>query len=173
MTTRTAQTHAPHAGKHSSRHAAVGADGPEVQVITDAVIPLEVDQSRRMRRYLIQMGIRVVCFVAAFVAYELYPNPFLVLGFIAAAAVLPYIAVVGVNAGRERGEGSGTYVTAPHRVLSGPPTRPEGGADEDLAGSTSPGAERYDIEISAVPPDGDARPGSGAPSRRAQDGPSA
>jgi hypothetical protein len=153
VTKRTATTPAPHDGDHRSRHATTADDGrDDVHLITDAVIPLEVDQARRMRRYLIQMGIRVLCFVAAFVAYEIYPNPFLVLGFVAAAAVLPYVAVVGVNAGRERGEGSGAYVTVPHPVLDAPPTRAEDLHPDDdttaAAGDEDPAASgRYDIEI--------------------------
>jgi len=154
VTTRTATTPAPHDGDPRPRHATTGGDGhDDVHLITDAVIPLEVDQARRMRRYLIQMGIRVLCFVAAFVAYEIYPNPFLVLGFVAAAAVLPYVAVVGVNAGRERGEGSGAYVAVPHPVLDAPPTRSDDlHPDEDGGTAASRSAEpavgeRYDVEI--------------------------
>ena len=161
MTTRTATTPAPHDGDSRPRHATTGGDGPgDVHLITDAVIPLEVDQARRMRRYLIQMGIRVLCFVAAFVAYEIYPNPFLVLGFVAAAAVLPYVAVVGVNAGRERGEGSGAYVAVPHPVLDAPPTRAEdldetpappagraASASERTETTPDHVGEHYDVEI--------------------------
>lgn len=74
--------------------------GPTLR-ITNAPEPLSVDQRRRMRKYLIQMGVRVVCFIAAFVAWTL-GAPLIVTGvLVVAAAVLPYFAVVGVNAGRD------------------------------------------------------------------------
>lgn len=51
-----------------------------------------------MRRYLIQMTIRVVCFGLALI---IAPNPWFWAPMIA-AVVLPYFAVVGANAGAER-----------------------------------------------------------------------
>lgn len=93
-------------------------------------MPLVDDQQRRMRRYLIQMTIRVVCFIVAFVAWTVYPNPYLMIGLVGAAAVLPYFAVVGVNAGRE--SHATTYsvpsVTDPQRHLTSETPR----EDEDL-----------------------------------------
>ena len=74
---------------------------PQVQAITSAPASLADDQARRQRRYLIQMGARVVCFVAAIVAWRHVPM-IVGLTLVAAAAVLPYIAVLGANAGRER-----------------------------------------------------------------------
>ena len=74
---------------------------PEVHRITSAPEPLAADLARRQRRYLWQMGIRVVCFLAAGL---LWPHvPMVVsLGLLGAAAVLPYVAVLLANAGRER-----------------------------------------------------------------------
>jgi hypothetical protein len=51
------------------------------------------DLAQRQRRYLVSMGIRTACFILAVL------TPFPVRwGFIAAAIVLPYIAVVMANA---------------------------------------------------------------------------
>lgn len=76
-----------------------GADhGAEVPSITSAPEPLEEDQARRTRRYLIQMGIRIVCFVGAVLVDVLWIR----LVLVAAAVVLPYSAVLFANAGRDR-----------------------------------------------------------------------
>jgi hypothetical protein len=69
----------------------------EVQSITSAPQGLAEDQSRRTRRYLIQMGIRVVCFAGA-VLIDSWVRWVLVVG----AVVIPYVAVLFANAGRDR-----------------------------------------------------------------------
>ena len=72
--------------------------GPtEVYTITQAQRPLSTEQNGRTRRYLISMGIRTACVLAAIVVPG-WPRWFL----IAAAVVLPYLAVVVANAGREK-----------------------------------------------------------------------
>lgn len=71
------------------------------QSITSAPDPLAVDQARRARRYLIQMGIRVVCFLLAVLLWRHVPL-WVSLLLIVAAVVLPYVAVLFANAGRER-----------------------------------------------------------------------
>ncbi len=78
--------------------------------ITSAPASLADDQRRRQRRYLVQMGVRVVCFIAAIFVWRHVP---LAVGItlVAAAAVLPYIAVLGANAGRERQEYDADPVT--------------------------------------------------------------
>ncbi|MFD6176904.1 MULTISPECIES: DUF3099 domain-containing protein [unclassified Isoptericola] len=70
----------------------------EVPSITSAPEPLEEDQARRTRRYLVQMGIRIVCFIGAVLVDELWIR----LTLVAAAVVLPYSAVLFANAGRDR-----------------------------------------------------------------------
>lgn len=69
----------------------------EVPSITDAPEALEDDQARRVRRYLIQMGFRVVCFWGAYLA-----SGWLRWSLVVIAVVIPYIAVILVNAGRDR-----------------------------------------------------------------------
>lgn len=58
---------------------------------------LAEDQAERTRRYLISMGIRTACFLGAVLAHG-----WLRWVLIAGAVVLPYLAVVFANAGRER-----------------------------------------------------------------------
>ncbi len=69
--------------------------------ITTAPESLADDQARRARRYLVQMGIRVVCFVLAVVLWNRVPMWIAVL-LAVGAVVLPYVAVLFANAGRER-----------------------------------------------------------------------
>jgi hypothetical protein len=78
---------------------------PEVHRITDAGVPLSVEQEGRVRRYLWSMGIRTACVVGAVLA----PSPWrwvLAVG----AVVLPYVAVVMANAGRERSDDEGVRI---------------------------------------------------------------
>jgi len=74
---------------------------PEVPRITTAPEPLADDVARRTRRYLVQMGIRLVCFLLAVTTWGHIPgwlSGLLLIG----AVVLPYVAVILANAGRER-----------------------------------------------------------------------
>lgn len=69
---------------------------PEVVSITTAAASLSDDVARRTRRYLVQMSIRVVCFLGA-VLVDHWTRWLLLLG----AVVLPYVAVLLANAGGE------------------------------------------------------------------------
>ena len=80
----------------------------EVQRITGAPTSLTDDLARRSQRYLAQMSIRVVCFLAA-VMIDHWTRWIL----LAAAGVRPYVAVLLANAGRERGTDPGSYVEPP------------------------------------------------------------
>jgi hypothetical protein len=78
---------------------------PEVHRITDAGVSLTDDQAGRQRRYLIAMSIRTLCVLGAVLA----PSPWrwmLAVG----AVILPYIAVVMANAGRELSDSTGVRV---------------------------------------------------------------
>jgi hypothetical protein len=70
---------------------------PEVYAITQAQRGLSVEQTARTKRYLISMGIRTACVIAA-IFVPGWPRWVLIAG----AVVLPYVAVVIANAGRER-----------------------------------------------------------------------
>ena len=74
-------------------------DPVEVFTITDAQRGLSVEQVGRTRRYLVSMGIRTACVIAA-IFVPGWPRWM----FIAGAVVLPYLAVVIANAGRENDE---------------------------------------------------------------------
>ena len=91
-----------------------GRDDGDVFRITDAQRALSDEQAGRTRRYLVSMLIRTVCFVAAILVPG-WPRWVLVV----AALVLPYLAVVVANAGRENDEPPerGTLDPAGHRQL--------------------------------------------------------
>jgi hypothetical protein len=74
-------------------------DPVEVFTITDAQRGLSVEQVGRTRRYLVSMGIRTACVVGA-IFVPGWPRWVLIAG----AVVLPYLAVVIANAGRENDE---------------------------------------------------------------------
>lgn len=70
------------------------------------------DQGRRIRGYLVSMGIRTVCFLAGVATWG--PVRPLSLVFFAFAAVLPYVAVVFANAtGTRRIDRAGAVTPAP------------------------------------------------------------
>ena len=97
-------------------------DPVEVFTITDAQRALSDEQAGRTRRYLISMGIRTACVLAAIVVPG-WPRWFLIAG----AVVLPYLAVVVANAGRENDEPGQTGVADQARfALPSPGTAIEG-----------------------------------------------
>jgi type III secretory pathway component EscV len=79
---------------------------PEVYTITSTNRALSNEQAGRTKRYLISMGIRTACVLAAIVVPG-WPKWI----FIAGAVVLPYLAVVIANAGRENDEPGSLGVT--------------------------------------------------------------
>lgn len=88
-----------------------------VTTITSARRTLEQDVGRRTSRYLLSMSIRTVCLILAVVV----EGP-LRWGFMAGAIVLPYVAVVMANAGREREEPPDTLID-PRAITRGPADR--------------------------------------------------
>jgi len=70
-----------------------------VYTITEAQRGLSREQVGRTRRYLISMGIRTSCVIAA-IFVPGWPKWIFIVG----AVVLPYLAVVVANAGRENDE---------------------------------------------------------------------
>ena len=93
---------------------------PDVVSITGARSGRSEDIDGRTRRYLISMGIRTACFIGA----VLVSGPLrwaLVIG----ALVLPYIAVVVANAGRESEPGDGPEAIRPEDLpVLGPGAQP-------------------------------------------------
>lgn len=74
---------------------------PVIYNVTSARVPLSSDQASRNRRYLISMSIRIVCFVLCIVF-----TGWLRWAFFVGALILPWVAVVIANAGRENAEGA-------------------------------------------------------------------
>jgi len=68
--------------------------------------PLSVDQSSRARKYFISMMVRTACFILAVVL----PSPYRWIALFG-AVVLPYVAVVVANAGRESIRGQATIIS--------------------------------------------------------------
>lgn len=97
----------------------------EVPSITGVPASLAEDQNRRLRQYLFQMGLRVVLIVAA----ALLVDGWLMWVCFAGAVVLPYSAVLLVNAGRDRStrESSGVPPPPPRELPSTVPPVEEPG----------------------------------------------
>ncbi|MGI9003184.1 MAG: DUF3099 domain-containing protein [Pseudonocardia sp.] len=87
---------------------------PEVYTISGTRTSLDDDLGLRMRRYLISMSVRTVCFVLAVVF-----DGWVRWVFVAAAIVLPYVAVVAANAGRSHGPSGPTPYTPPQQAIEG------------------------------------------------------
>lgn len=82
----------------------------EPLVITSAQDALSIEQSRRARRYFLSMMVRTACFIATI----FLPSPYRWIAM-GGALVLPYVAVVIANAGRENGA-SPTTLLKSHRL---------------------------------------------------------
>jgi hypothetical protein len=105
-----------------------------VQSITSTAAPLGDDIARRSRRYLAQMTLRTLCFLGAVFTWGHVPTPVSV-SLLVGAVVLPYVAVVLANAGRERPEQADPYTEALLQLGAAPAS----GAPE----TRSPLDERY------------------------------
>lgn len=106
---------------------------PEVHTITTAGRPQSERSREKIRRYLITMGIRTVCFVAAIVT-----EGWVRWACVALAAVLPLIAVLLANAGGDVRRTTGSTVNA-----SGLPSAEQhGDHNADTDRDDSPGASR-------------------------------
>lgn len=100
--------------------------------ITEAQRGLSREQVGRTRRYLWSMGIRTACVLMAVVVPG-WPR----WAFVAGAIVLPYLAVVAANAGRENDE--------PGQVGAVGQVRPA------LPGAARPGLPAADVIVTRRP----------------------
>lgn len=80
----------------------------DVFTITGAQRGLSQEQAGRTRRYLISMGIRTGCVIAAILVPG-WPKWL----FLAGAVILPYLAVVIANSGQEQDESGVLGVSTP------------------------------------------------------------
>lgn len=78
-------------------------DRPIVYTVTDARKPLSEDIGYRERRYLITMGIRALCFILSIILALALHGAWRWSAVVAVvgAVVLPYVAVIFANGGRE------------------------------------------------------------------------
>jgi hypothetical protein len=96
-------------------------------LVTEARLSRSADIAYRERRYLIMMGIRLVCFVIAVV---LFVNGAGWLTAIPAvgAIIIPYFAVIFANGGREPNTSRGFRAYEPRLPDRFSPSGPAGGA---------------------------------------------
>ncbi len=80
--------------------------------ITSAQEPLTNDQSGRARRYFISMMIRTACFILTVIL----PSPYRWIA-LSGALLLPYVAVIVANAGRETIKKNTVYFDSPVKAL--------------------------------------------------------
>ncbi|MFJ5778505.1 DUF3099 domain-containing protein [Streptomyces sp. NPDC093094] len=108
-----------------------GGGGPEVFRITGARQGLQDDVRGRQRRYVISMSVRTLSVILAAVLWNVERHVAIVA--LVLGLVLPYIAVVIANAGRENAPGlPSTFVTPPTRPMITPPDDEDRGpADRD------------------------------------------
>ncbi|MGC3021148.1 DUF3099 domain-containing protein [Brevibacterium sp. FAM 24630] len=94
------------------------------QQITTADTALDDDMRSRIIKYSITMGIRTVCFVAAYFAFvaDLHVLMWIC---VAGAVILPYPAVIFANAGRERTSDDASALLDQAPLAELPPARGE------------------------------------------------
>ncbi len=115
------------------------------QLVTEAQRPLSQDIAYRQRRYLIMMGIRVACFLAAVVLFA--EGAGWIAGIPAVGAiVIPYFAVVFANGGREPASTRGFRAYEPHLPMPRAP-----GPGPAGPGSTSPHPTSADAPRTGTP----------------------
>ncbi|MFE9775869.1 DUF3099 domain-containing protein [Streptomyces sp. NPDC005931] len=127
-----------------------GGNSVEVFRITGARASLQDDVRGRQRRYVISMTVRTISVILAASLWNVERHVAIVA--LVLGAVLPYIAVVVANAGRENAPSlPSTFVTTPVRPMIAPPRTNEGPAEpdaEDAAPKSAPGGRTEQTERS-------------------------
>ncbi|WP_203625186.1 DUF3099 domain-containing protein [Streptomyces sp. SID9913] len=115
--------------------------GAQVFRITGARAGLHDDVRSRQRRYVISMTVRTISVILAAVLWNVEKHVAIVA--LVLGAVLPYIAVVIANAGRENAPSlPSTFVTTPMRPMITPSDGDGDGAEHDAEDAASaPAAE--------------------------------
>ena len=110
---------APRAGRGAGGRGRLGRrrhdSAPEVYAVTTARTGQHDDVNKRARRYMVSMTIRLVCLVLAFVFFGSWEAWV----FAAGAVVLPYVAVIMANSGRERPASPPTAMMSPEASRAG------------------------------------------------------
>ncbi|QOV45911.1 DUF3099 domain-containing protein [Streptomyces chromofuscus] len=123
-----------------SRH---GEGKGQVFRITGARQGLQEDVRARQRRYVISMSVRTISVILAATLWNVERHVAIVA--LVLGAVLPYIAVVVANAGRENAPSlPSTFVAVPPRPMLAPPKEDDDGAStesvpEDVVGDPAQG----------------------------------
>ncbi|WP_225637214.1 DUF3099 domain-containing protein [Streptomyces solaniscabiei] len=119
-----------------------GGQNTEVFRITGARTGLQEDVRGRQRRYVISMSVRTVSVILAACLWNVERHVAIVA--LVLGAVLPYIAVVIANAGRENAPSlPSTFVTVPSPPMITAPRTDDGRAEsvpEDAAPGPAPGS---------------------------------
>ncbi|MFJ8153399.1 DUF3099 domain-containing protein [Streptomyces sp. NPDC094468] len=116
-----------------------GGGGVQVFRITGARTGLAEDVRARQRRYVISMSVRTVSVILAATLWNV--ERYVAVVALVLGALLPYVAVVIANAGRERPASlPSTFGVAPTRLMVAPPRaeeqRPEPVAEDAPAEPT-------------------------------------
>ncbi|MFD4144043.1 MULTISPECIES: DUF3099 domain-containing protein [unclassified Streptomyces] len=112
--------------------------GTEVFRITGARQGLADDVRGRQRRYVISMSVRTLAVIASAVLWNVERHVAIVA--LVVGAVLPYIAVVIANAGRENAPSlPSTFVPSPGRPMIAPPSGQDAADSETEPGSSEHG----------------------------------
>lgn len=118
-----------------------GGAGAQVFRITGARTGLQEDVRRRQRRYVISMVVRTISVILATTLWNVERHVAIVA--LVLGAVLPYVAVVIANAGRENAPSlPSTFVTTPMKPMIAPSRTNDGGTEsdaEDVASQPAPG----------------------------------
>lgn len=119
-----------------------GGRGSQVFRITGARAGLQDDVRARQRRYVISMAIRTVSVILAVVLWQV--ERYMAVVALVLGTVLPYVAVVIANAGRENApELPSTFVAMPTKPMLPPPPDEDGfarSAPKDTAADSAAGA---------------------------------
>ncbi|MGW3477989.1 DUF3099 domain-containing protein [Streptomyces althioticus] len=120
--------------------------GAQVFRITVARTGLQEDVRGRQRRYVISMLVRTISVILAATLWNVERHVAIVA--LVLGAVLPYIAVVIANAGRENAPSlPSTFVMAPMKQMIAPPRTNDGATEpdpEEVPSQTAPGARSED-----------------------------
>jgi uncharacterized membrane protein YgcG len=112
-----------------------GARAQQVHLVTQARRPMSEDITYRQHRYLLMMGIRTICFAIAIVLFVAHLK-WLILIPAVGAILIPYIAVIFANGGREPDNTRGFLEHRPRLSNPSALTRREPGGASRAGGGT-------------------------------------
>jgi Protein of unknown function (DUF3099) len=125
----------------------------QVQLVTEAQPSLSADIAARQRRYLIMMGIRIVCFALTIALFAAGAGWFAAIPAVGAIAI-PYFAVVIANGGRELASTRGFREYQPRLPERySPPAGAGWPAGTPQPGAGAPGAQPPQGFIGETPPE--------------------